>query len=174
MAKQVEIPEAFADLFKPARNKAYYGGRGSGKSHSFAKALLLIGGQSRKRILCGLEVQKSIKDSVKQLLDDQIEQLGMQHFYQSLRDEIRGANGTQILFTGLSDLTIDQVKSFEGVEYSGLRKRRRSPKEALRRLSRQSESPAPNCGSRGIRGMRKTQLIRGSVVKSRRTRSSRR
>ena len=116
MAKQVEIPEAFADLFKPARNKAFYGGRGSGKSHSFAKALLLIGGQSRKRILCGREVQKSIKDSVKQLLDDQIEQLGMQHFYQSLRDEIRGANGTQILFTGLSDLTIDQVKSFEGVD----------------------------------------------------------
>ena len=60
----VQIPEAFSDLFKPARYKAFFGGRGSAKSHSFAKALLLEGGQTRLRILCAREIQRSIKDSV--------------------------------------------------------------------------------------------------------------
>ena len=113
---KVDIPEAFAELFQPARYKAYYGGRGSAKSHSFAKALLLKAGEVPLRILCGREVQRSIKDSVKQLLDDQIAALGLGEFYQSIQTEIRGANGSLFLFSGFGNLTVDQIKSFEGVD----------------------------------------------------------
>ena len=113
---QVEIAEPFADLFTPARYKAFYGGRGSAKSHSFAIALLLLGARSAKRILCAREIQNSIKDSVKQLLDDKIAVLGLGGFYESLQNEIRGKNGTVFIFAGLGKMTADQIKSMEGID----------------------------------------------------------
>ena len=109
------LPEKAKMLFKPARYKVLFGGRGSGKSHSCAKALLLRGASQKERILCAREVQRSIKDSVHRLLADQIQELGLGYFYQVFDTEIRGINGTQIFFTGLSSQTIDSVKSYEGV-----------------------------------------------------------
>jgi len=50
---RVDLPAAFSGLFTPARYKAFYGGRGSAKSHSFAAAALLLGGRAPLRILCG-------------------------------------------------------------------------------------------------------------------------
>jgi len=91
-----------------------YGGRGSGKSHSIAKALLLQGVLKQERILCTREVQKSIKDSVHKLLSDQIGELGLGREYQILDNEIRGTNGTEFLFAGLSNHTAESIKSFEG------------------------------------------------------------
>lgn len=88
----------------------------SGKSWSFAQALLILGAKEKMRILCTREVQKSIKDSVHKLLSDQIKRLGLESFYQVLNTEIRGKNGTEILFSGLSDQTADSIKSFEGVD----------------------------------------------------------
>lgn len=112
----IEIPEKLGFLFHPHRYKGSKGGRGSAKSWSFARALLAIGRSKTTRILCAREVQKSIKDSVHQLLKDQIESLGMSDFYTVLTTEIRGANGTQFSFAGLSEHTVDTIKSFEGVD----------------------------------------------------------
>lgn len=92
------------------------GGRGSGKSWGFARALLLQGAQKPLRVLCTREVQKSIQQSVHQLLRDQIDALGLSHFYEVLTTEIRGKNGTQFFFSGLSDQTAESLKSFEGVD----------------------------------------------------------
>lgn len=112
MQVKVKIPEAFAFLFEPMRYKVLYGGRGSGKSVNVVKALLILGMQKPLRILCGREVQKSIRDSVKALLDDEIASMGLGHFYQSLDQEIRGKNGTLFVFAGLASHTIDSIKSF--------------------------------------------------------------
>lgn len=110
-----QFPDKLAFLFQPARYKVCYGGRGGAKSWGFARALLLQGAQAPQRVLCAREVQKSIKDSVHQLLCDQIAALGLESFYAVNRDEIRGLNGTRFLFSGLSDQTTDSIKSFEGV-----------------------------------------------------------
>jgi phage terminase large subunit len=109
-----QFPVALQRLFKPARYKFIKGGRGSGKSWGIARALLLLGANQPHRILCTREVQKSIKQSVHQLLSDQIQALGLGSFYEILENEIRGKNGTKFLFAGLSDLTADSIKSFEG------------------------------------------------------------
>lgn len=109
---KVSIPEIFAPLFQPQRYKILHGGRGSGKSVNVVKALLILGMQSKLRILCTREVQKSIKDSVKALLDDEIESMGFSSFYESLDQEIRGKNGTLFVFAGLASHTIDSIKSF--------------------------------------------------------------
>jgi len=111
-----EFPEKLQFLFNPKRYKVAHGGRGSGKSWGFARALLLQGASEPLRILCTREVQKSIKDSVHKLLTDQIEALGLGWFYQVLENEIRGKNGTEITFAGLATHTIESIKSYEGVD----------------------------------------------------------
>lgn len=117
MTADIIIPSAFKELFQPKRYKAYYGGRGSSKSHSVARALLILGAQDKRRIVCAREIQKSIKDSVHKLLSDIIrENPVFKQFYQILETEIRGRNGTEIIFRGLKHNTRD-LKSLEGCDY---------------------------------------------------------
>jgi len=111
-----EFPDKLLFLFRQARYKVAYGGRASGKSWSFARALLLQGISQKMRVLCTREVQKSIKDSVHKLLSDQIEMMQLGQFYRVMETEIRGTNGTEFLFSGLSSQTSESLKSFEGVD----------------------------------------------------------
>lgn len=111
----VQLPAWAKRLWQPARFKGAWGGRGSAKSHSMALALLLQGAARPLRILCAREIQRSIKESSKRLLDDKIDHLGLGGFYQSLETEIRGANGTLIVFAGLRS-NIASIKSMEGID----------------------------------------------------------
>jgi phage terminase large subunit len=113
----VDLPGKLSFLLtKRARYKGAKGGRGSAKSWSFARALLILGTTRKLRILCTREVQKSIKQSVHKLLKDQIESLDLAGFYQVLETEIRGKNGTEFAFAGLAEQTVDSIKSFEGCD----------------------------------------------------------
>lgn len=112
----IEFPEKLAFLFEPHRYKVAYGGRGSGKSWSFARALLLLGAQRPLRILCTREIQKSIADSVHKLLSDQISSLKLSGFYEVQQSYIKGKNGTEFSFAGLQQHTVDSIKSYEGVD----------------------------------------------------------
>jgi phage terminase large subunit len=112
----IHFPKKLQFLFKPARYKVCRGGRGSGKSWGYARALILRCTQKPTRVLCTREVQKSIQQSVHQLLKDQIEGMGLSAFFEVLQTEIRGPNGSAIYFSGLSDQTAESLKSFEGVD----------------------------------------------------------
>lgn len=112
----VEFPTKLRPLFEAHRYKVAHGGRGGAKSWGFARALLIQGAGEKLRVLCTREVQKSIKDSVHKLLGDQIQALRLGKFYEVQRDIIKGANGSEILFAGLSDLTAESIKSYEGVD----------------------------------------------------------
>ena len=91
------------------------GGRGGGKSHAIARALLVMGMQRTIRIICAREIQKSISDSVHALLADLIRDHNLSHFYSVQRDVIRGLNGTEFKFRGLKHNTTD-LKSLEGAD----------------------------------------------------------
>jgi phage terminase large subunit len=111
-----KIPAKLAPLFKPKRYKVIKGGRSSAKSHTVARALLVMGYANPLRVLCTREIQKSIKGSVHTLLKDQIKKLGLEAFYRVLDNEIRGANGTLFSFEGLSSHTVASLKSYEGYD----------------------------------------------------------
>lgn len=112
----IKIAEEFRELFNPDwRNIVFYGGRGSLKSHSVARALLIRGRQKKLRILCTRELQKSIKDSVHKLLSDLIDEFGFTD-YEILKDSITNtATGTEFIFLGLRRNTVE-VKSLEGID----------------------------------------------------------
>jgi phage terminase large subunit len=110
----IELPEWAKLLWEPSRYKALYGGRGAAKSRSVATALILQGAQQVHRVLCAREVQRTLKDSVKRLLDDEIARCGLSDFYESTDSEIRGKNGTLFVFAGLQQ-NVASVKSLEGI-----------------------------------------------------------
>jgi len=96
------------------RYKVAYGGRGSSKSWTIARILLLKGMEKPLRILCTREIQDSIKDSVHKLLKDQIDLLEL-NGWTVQNDVIKHINGTEFLFKGLFS-NLSKVKSFEGVD----------------------------------------------------------
>ncbi len=111
----IGFPQKLDILFKKSRYKVLYGGRGGAKSWGVARALLVLGAQSKLRILCARELQKSIADSVHKLLSDQIIELGLNGFYTIQNTALLGKNGTQFYFTGLKH-NAAQLKSYEGVD----------------------------------------------------------
>jgi phage terminase large subunit len=130
----IRMPEAFDFLFEgEARYRAAYGGRGSAKSHSFATALVIKARERPLRILCAREVQKSIRDSVKRLLDDKIEECGFGPHYESIDTEIRGSNGSLIVFAGLRT-NPDAVKSMEGFDIAWVEEANRVSQRSLELL----------------------------------------
>lgn len=68
------------------------------------------------RIVCVREIQNSIKDSVKQLIEDKIAQLGLAAFFTITDQEIRGRNGSLCIFRGLQNHTAASIKSLEGFD----------------------------------------------------------
>lgn len=114
---QIDVPAVFYPLTQPARYKGAWGGRGSGKSHFFAGlAVSRMATEEGFRIVCVREVQNSIKDSVKQLIEDKIEQLGLGDFFKITDQEIRGQNGSGAIFRGLQNHTAASIKSLEGFD----------------------------------------------------------
>jgi phage terminase large subunit len=113
----IQTPRIFLPMLKPARYKGLHGGRGSGKSHFFAEALIercLM--HSGTRWACIREVQKSLEQSVKRLLDDKIEALGVGHMFNSKQYEIETPGGGVIIFQGMQNHTADSIKSLEGFD----------------------------------------------------------
>ena len=118
---KLRIPTAgvFLPLLEPARYKGAWGGRGSGKSHFFAGLLvedaLRIKGA---RIACIREVQKSLKQSAKKLIEDKLLDFGLGEAqgFKVYREVIETPNDGIIIFQGMQDHTSDSIKSLEGFD----------------------------------------------------------
>lgn len=68
------------------------------------------------RAVCIREVQVSLKQSVKRLIEDKIEQLGVGGYFDVLDTEIRGPDGGLIIFQGMQSHTAESIKSLEGYD----------------------------------------------------------
>lgn len=115
----IKLPKPLEFLFSPARYKVAYGGRGGAKSWSFVRALLLKAWQQKTRILCAREIQNSIKESVHQLIKDQIQALEMEDFFTVTATSIVGANGSEFIFEGLRH-NVDNIRSKEGIDVAAV------------------------------------------------------
>lgn len=112
----IDTAGVFGPLLHPSRYKGAWGGRGSGKSHFFAGLMveehLRIKGL---RSVCIREVQKTLKDSAKKLLEDKIKEYGLgAQGFRILHDRIETPGDGIITFIGMSDHNAESVKSLEG------------------------------------------------------------
>jgi len=112
----IETARVFTPFGQPSRYKGAWGGRGSGKSHDFAQRLVKRAvKQQGLRWLCGRQVQKSLKESAKFLIEAKIKALNAPGF--RIRDnDIVTPGGGVIAFTGMQDHTSESIKSYEGFD----------------------------------------------------------
>lgn len=119
----INTPRWAVPLLRPCRHKGAKGGRGSGKSHFFAEALVeeCVLNPSLQ-VVCIREVQKSLKFSAKKLIENKIRELGVSHLFDIQLTEIRRkgyaayAEPGIIIFQGMQDHTADSIKSLEGFD----------------------------------------------------------
>lgn len=120
MTKSLDIltPPWALPLLRPARYKGAWGGRGSGKSHAFAEMVIEAHVMDpSRRTVCVREVQKSLDQSVKRLLEDKIKALGVERYFDVQKTTILSAKGDgRITFVGMQDHTAESVKSLEGYD----------------------------------------------------------
>lgn len=104
-------------LLAPNRYKGAHGGRGSGKSHFFA-GLIVASALSRPgfRGVCIREVQKSLKESAKRLIEDKISEHDLGSIFEVQTDQIKTPGGGVLIFQGMQDHTAESVKSLEAFD----------------------------------------------------------
>lgn len=66
------------------------------------------------RSVCIREVQRSLEQSAKRLIEDKIETLGVGGLFEVQRDRILTPGGGLIIFQGMQNHTADSIKSLEG------------------------------------------------------------
>lgn len=114
---RVPVARAFKPLLTPRRYKGAHGGRGSGKSHFFAERLPIIALEKPgMRAVCIREIQKSLKESAKRLIEDKLNALSIGAEFDVQAAEIRTPGGGVILFQGMQDHTAESIKSLEGMD----------------------------------------------------------
>ena len=114
--RRIETPRVFAPLLQPARYKGAHGGRGSGKSHFFGEYVIeqhII--DQNDSTVCVREVQKSLDQSVKKLLELKIEAMNAGAYFDVQDARIKSTQGSGIIiFQGMQNHTADSIKSLEG------------------------------------------------------------
>lgn len=113
---RIETPRAFKTLLGYSRYKGAHGGRGSGKSHFFAEMLIEQCLLEKTDAVCVREIQKSLSQSVKKLLESKIEALGVGHKFEVQEAQIKCPHGGVIIFQGMQNHTADSIKSLEGYD----------------------------------------------------------
>jgi hypothetical protein len=110
----IETARVFEPLLKLSRYKGAFGGRGSGKSHFMAGAVVnycLLNPGSR--IVCIREVQKTLAQSAKLLIEKKIQEFGVGSEFRVLYDRIETPGGGLIIFQGMQDQNAESIKSLE-------------------------------------------------------------
>ena len=114
---QILTARVFKPLLEPSRYKGAWGGRGSGKSHFFAEKLIDDSLYEKGMAsVCIREVQKSLKDSAKRLIENKLQALGLTEAdgFKVFTDKIQTPGDGIVIFQGMQDHTAESIKSLEG------------------------------------------------------------
>ena len=111
---RIKIAPVFRPLLQPSRYKGVHGGRGSGKSFFFATLLIARCLSEKTDAVCIREVQRTLDESVKKLLEETIQALGVGHLFEVQHNRILTPYGGRIIFMGMQDQNAENIKSLQG------------------------------------------------------------
>lgn len=115
----IDTASVFEPLLAPSRYKGAWGGRGSGKSHFFAGLMIEEHLANRGMFsVCIREVQKTLKDSSKRLIEAKLADFGLGEAdgFKTFNDTIQTPGDGAIIFQGMQDHTAESIKSLEGID----------------------------------------------------------
>lgn len=134
MILKIDTPRVFKPLLFPSRYKGIHGGRGGGKSHFLAELSIERHLMAKTRQVCIREVQKSIAQSVKLLLEDKIKALKVDKYFRVMEDCIETKSGGLIIFQGMQNHTAESIKSLEGYDIAWVEEAQTLSERSLRML----------------------------------------
>ena len=116
----IKLPPKLVPLFAMPRGsvryRGAYGGRGSAKSMSFAMMAAVFGYREPLRILCGRELQVSVKNSFHAELKNAIaSEPWLADWYDVGENYLRGPNGTEFIFAGFRH-NMSSIKSMAQID----------------------------------------------------------
>jgi phage terminase large subunit len=119
MVLDIPTAEVYEPFLYPARYKGAHGGRGSAKSHTFAdlaidRAICKRG----TRIVCIREVQRTLEQSVKRLIEDKIKSYHLNKYFRVTNTHIETPGDGIMIFQGMQNHTAESIKSLEGFHYA--------------------------------------------------------
>lgn len=93
------------------------------------------------RGLCCREVQKSLKESAKRLIESKIQAHGLGHLFDVQEAQIKTPGGGLIIFAGLQDHTSESIKSYEGFDVAWVEEAQTVSERSLNLLRPTIRSP---------------------------------
>jgi phage terminase large subunit len=116
-ALQFKVPRVFVPLLAKSRYKGAFGGRAAAKSHFFAERLIAKSVlEPGLRWVCVREIQNSLEQSVKRLLEDKIKSYQLESLFKITNTHIETPGDGIIIFKGMQAYNADNIKSLEGYD----------------------------------------------------------
>jgi phage terminase large subunit len=140
---RLKTPRVFRPLFQPSRYKGAHGGRGSGKSHIFAEQLVENCQYERgNQAVCIREVQKTLAQSSKKLVEMKIQALGLGSGLGSSTIRSRRPATASLFFRACRITPPNRSSHFKASRSPGLTKRKlsRRARSLLRPTIREDNS----------------------------------
>jgi len=133
----MQIPRKLEPFFtRPLTHNIFQGGRGGGKTRTIASLIIEIMNVAPINIICGREIQKSLKESSFLVLKQEIYRLGYANRFKIIESQgvIESATGGRAVFIGLQQHTVDSIKSYESFHWAWIEEAQSVSKQSLETL----------------------------------------
>jgi len=117
----------------PRVHNIFEGGRGGAKTRTIASLIVEAMNQQPVNVICGREIQKSLKESSYASLKQEIYRLNYGPRFDLKESEgvIVGPCGGRAVFIGLQQHTVDSIKSYEGYHWAWVEEAQSVSRESL-------------------------------------------
>ena len=130
----MQIPRAIEPLFKtPKTHNKIRGGRGGAKTRTVVSLIVEVMKQAPLCVICGREVQKSLKESSFLAFKNEIYRNNYGKYFNIIESQgvIESVAGGRAVFIGLQQHTVDSIKSYEGFHWAWIEEAQSVSKRSL-------------------------------------------
>ena len=133
----MKVPRKLVQLLTdPHTHNKLNGGRGGGKTRTVASLIVEVMRQTPLCVICGREIQKSLKESSFLAFKNEIYRAGYGQHFNIVESQgiIESTAGGRAVFIGLQQHTVDSIKSYEGFHWAWIEEAQSVSKRSLETL----------------------------------------
>lgn len=133
----MNLPIVFKPFIdSPKTHNIFEGGRGGGKTRSIASLIIEVMNVAPINVICGREIQNSLRESSFLVLANEIHRKGYTKSFNIKKGAgiIESHTGGRCVFIGLQQHTVDSIKSYEGFHWAWIEEAQAVSKQSLETL----------------------------------------